>query len=1430
MSHEFSGSGEEYLARFRFNWLMEEWTEEVARVRPTDPFSYLLGLIQAYRGGEDDFVTCKNDWCRAFVPQSQRGAHLLKCATDVQLVQCPNCRLRIKESDYRQHKQKCLLHQCVYCGERVPARLIECCPSKVRMNNEISSRARSSPNIGKGNKHASTEGAATSHHEKLWDEPPLAPFSKFSRIKLDFPERNKNPLTRLQRMWRSASIYERMLDTAFKQVWNGIEFRRVSRGPPELGGCISTRSRSHSPRQRPSSPNTAEPADYSITMEEYVDISESILSGGLVCFKIAVRILTNAIAIMSKRSAVLRVNIPDGGDAVVVGDLHGQLKDLALVLNRLCGLPSPRRYYVFNGDYVDRGSNGVGVLLHVLLLQCLFPDYVFINRGNHEDSRVNAEYGFQAEVFSKYTYWEGKQLLDLFSASYDVMAWATLVDEDVIVVHGGVPRNGATVAEIEAVGRVTKFSALEPRTDGERLVSELLWNDPVDTYLSRRIGVRHQGANWRSSVRGVGVEYLEPITENFLRLNKLKLVVRSHQMVQAGFQFVHGRSNCTVFSASNYTGVSNNRGAIAVLEKGSVQPTFHTWFLRDAETVVRDVVMSDLLEGLTDFSRGVDAEESPVGQDGNGSGDTKAMGGVSSVKDGESPSHHESPRAKTVDSSRKAGPVHSPIELVRCVDDTRERMLARVRMLDVLVGIIYSNRYALLSSFVRADSGKNGTIHKVEWCDIMRKVLNMDIPWYFLAPYLVGSSYEEGSPYIRYVTFLRRFNPCFTALFSARFQTALLRHVFRDVDMPGDLLSCITTDHFAEEQPITDDNGKFIGSGVTLSPSGLMLNLAERTGDGCRGIPNTMGGSSVLPSGGCCGGGNQRDDSWRKIRLSFNSLVSALRSISRAGGMMEDNTIFTLFQIFDKDACGHAAVGDIVDVVDSVGVEDSDESVVLDLTGSFDIDFFPQRGSDEKPAAGTTVLCDEPSGVSADAAIPMPSPVSKAGEYCDDWTPANSASSTALVSYTPAHVEMAVDSDEESSTHSSSVLWSRQSVSATMSDLDCMRVYPVLLHLHERFACDTIRSALQHFKALNNTHDGKLTFDQFAVTFNHIGRCMLDPPTRQEQQIIFCLIRDVGQHLLGSAECCSLSESLGVLSRALSRASSLRCQVALLKSVVNNIGVKNAQADYLTRDQFVTFFSTVSISHGEHSCHYDDHVAESGCKEWTTNFGESGSCNSGDTSKVGALKPCLLWCLDQCGPSEDTAAVATAVGSADVETRAERPSAVPPVQADGRGVAFARREGRRRRRLPRTMLPRCAKQERLPINCVARSPHAAPSRFNSEQQSPLLRYRSGQQSPLPRIGSEQQSPLHRRALRSCRGHLNRDRARQRTGFSSPLSSDHTSGSVREGSPSPIPPQAPYGEMVPTSESLAANATGRSTCRDNFSLSSTLLGGDGDHSG
>lgn len=68
---------------------------------------------------------------------------------------------------------------------------------------------------------------------------------------------------------------------------------------------------------------------------------------------------------------------------IVVGDTHGTFEVLETIFSRE-GPPSADTVYVFNGDYVDRGSFSVEVFIALLLYKIFLPQSVYLLRGNHE--------------------------------------------------------------------------------------------------------------------------------------------------------------------------------------------------------------------------------------------------------------------------------------------------------------------------------------------------------------------------------------------------------------------------------------------------------------------------------------------------------------------------------------------------------------------------------------------------------------------------------------------------------------------------------------------------------------------------------------------------------------------------------------------------------------------------------------------------------------------------------------------------------------------------------------------------------------------------------------------------------------------------------------------------------------------------------------
>jgi len=241
------------------------------------------------------------------------------------------------------------------------------------------------------------------------------------------------------------------------------------------------------------------------------------------------------------------------GKVTVFGDIHGQFYDLLNIFS-INGYPSGTNPCVFNGDFVDRGSFSVEVILTLLAWKCLYPQHVFLNRGNHEAQTMNKVYGFEGEVKAKYSQF----IYELFSSLFCSLPLATRLNKKILVVHGGLfAKDGVTLEEIRKLDRFR-----EPPDEG--IMCDIMWSDPQPQ------------AGRSPSKRGVGLSFGPDITKRFLEQNNLDLVVRSHECKDEGYEVAHNGQCITVFSAPNYCDQAGNKGAIVIF-KDDLKPSFTTF-------------------------------------------------------------------------------------------------------------------------------------------------------------------------------------------------------------------------------------------------------------------------------------------------------------------------------------------------------------------------------------------------------------------------------------------------------------------------------------------------------------------------------------------------------------------------------------------------------------------------------------------------------------------------------------------------------------------------------------------------------------------------------------------------------------------------------------------------------------------------------------
>lgn len=171
--------------------------------------------------------------------------------------------------------------------------------------------------------------------------------------------------------------------------------------------------------------------DAPLTLEFVKDMMDRFEKEKKIHKRYAYRILLEVKKMFEAMPTLVDVPVPQDC-FTICGDVHGQYYDL-LNIFRTNGLPSRRHGYLFNGDFVDRGSFSAEVIFTLLAFKCLYPDTFFMARGNHETDSMNKVYGFEGEIKSKYS----DLMFNLFSEVFCAMPVAHVIARRLFVVHGG---------------------------------------------------------------------------------------------------------------------------------------------------------------------------------------------------------------------------------------------------------------------------------------------------------------------------------------------------------------------------------------------------------------------------------------------------------------------------------------------------------------------------------------------------------------------------------------------------------------------------------------------------------------------------------------------------------------------------------------------------------------------------------------------------------------------------------------------------------------------------------------------------------------------------------------------------------------------------------------------------------------------------------
>ena len=239
---------------------------------------------------------------------------------------------------------------------------------------------------------------------------------------------------------------------------------------------------------------------------------------------------------------------------IVVGDIHGDMESLVHILKAEDMEKADR--IIFLGDYGDRGGGSVEVYYLLLMLKVSVREKVIMLRGNHEGPMPVRPHDLPS-LFTKRYGAKGNTLYKKLKELWVYLPHVVLVEGRYLLLHGGLPRNVASIKDI-AYAHETASSNFE----------EILWSDPVE------------GKGYFHSLRGAGMLFGENVTDKVLRAVGVKTLIRSHEPCEGVKVQQQGRI-LTLFSRKGAP-YFNTRAAYLVLDENALREA------KDAAKLVRD--------------------------------------------------------------------------------------------------------------------------------------------------------------------------------------------------------------------------------------------------------------------------------------------------------------------------------------------------------------------------------------------------------------------------------------------------------------------------------------------------------------------------------------------------------------------------------------------------------------------------------------------------------------------------------------------------------------------------------------------------------------------------------------------------------------------------------------------------------------------------
>ncbi|GFH55320.1 hypothetical protein CTEN210_11796 [Chaetoceros tenuissimus] len=296
-----------------------------------------------------------------------------------------------------------------------------------------------------------------------------------------------------------------------------------------------------------------------------IDAIRKMYNGGHLNREYAKYILLQGRDMMAKLPSFCNVSLPTIDDdfkkrnlskkrITVVGDIHGNYNNMIHIFRTNGGLPSKDNPYIFNGDLTDKDYQGIQCLLTALLIKVYCNECLHLLRGNHE---LRDYYNgiMKSQVLRVYD----EEIWLIVRDIFNLLPLGIVLDNRILVVHGGIPSANITLNELQSINRTTDEIFHGNMTKDQSLIEELVWAEEDEENgitVSRR-----------------GIYFGPDISKEFLQRNNLEYIIKGHTYIPKGFRIAHEGRVVTLHSAPSklssrdygaYANIYSNDGSMHI--------------------------------------------------------------------------------------------------------------------------------------------------------------------------------------------------------------------------------------------------------------------------------------------------------------------------------------------------------------------------------------------------------------------------------------------------------------------------------------------------------------------------------------------------------------------------------------------------------------------------------------------------------------------------------------------------------------------------------------------------------------------------------------------------------------------------------------------------------------------------------------------------